>query len=171
MTEASVTIVDIALTLVMSGAVTTPVSVSIVDPAGIVIGAADAADRSEAPRLFDGVNVPQEVPSLPQPTVHVVTLVDIPSALHVVTSPIAHDAVPGVQPQRSTGQSGGVTVQTFVCPSDAGYWPSTSQNGYAGFVQSLSESQPFTCFVHDTVAANAAAQTMNGLIMLSLFDR
>jgi hypothetical protein len=169
MTSPSTTMLDATFTVVMLDSVTTPVSVSIVDPAGIVIAVDEPAASKDVPRLFVGVNVPHETPSLPQPTVQVVTVVDEPSPLHVVTSPMAHAATPGVHPHRDTGQSVGVIVHTFLSPPEAGYCPSTSQNGYAGFVQSLSDVQPSSCFVHESiVVAVSAAQTESALIMSPL---
>jgi hypothetical protein len=68
-----------------------------------------------------------------------------------------HDVAPGEQPHRSTGQSDGTIVHTFFAPPEASNSPFTSQNGYAGFVQSESALHAFCSFVHAAVVIVTAS--------------
>jgi hypothetical protein len=108
---------------------TSPVSVLIVAPSGIVIAGSLAAAVSAGPSPFDGSNPRHRVPSEAQPRAHAVVVTDVPLASHVVSSSPAHDVAPGEHPQRSTGHSGGTIVHTFFAPPDASNSPFTSQNG------------------------------------------
>src|SRR5450755_3863978 len=82
-----------------------------------------AAILSAAARPFEGANSAQLVPSDEQPSVQSVVVTDMPLGSQTDCVPAAHFSAPGVQPHRSGGHSGGVTVQTFFSPPDSEYSP------------------------------------------------
>jgi hypothetical protein len=92
---------------------------------------------SAGPRPFDGSIVLHAVPLASQPNPHAVDVTDMPSELHVSSMlSLPHVTAPGSHPHWLTGQSGGTIVQTFFALPDGANSPFTSQNGYAGSVQS-----------------------------------
>jgi hypothetical protein len=137
---------------------TDPSSVLIVDPEGMLIAAALAETASAGPSPFDATTVLQVAAGSSQPVEHIVVVTDMPSSLQTVNVPsLPHVAAPAVQPQTSTGQSVGVIVQTSLSPPDAGNEPSTSQNGYAGSVQSALVSHWSCFFVHAAINSKTIA--------------